>query len=108
MIRMRVGKEVAEVDLELAPHQVASALVDRVYRVRAASDDVRTVNSEYRLPVDFTVNLPRVKHFDVPVSLGDCYTQLGEHETARILSHCCGLPVHRPRPPGGGALVQHC
>lgn len=58
------------------------AVVATLYKTRLKSTDLALLNFRYDLDSDFSLRLPHLYYFSLPVKIGDCYKELGQYDEA--------------------------
>ena len=58
------------------------SVIDAIYKTRLKSADLGLVNFRYDLDSDFSLRLPHLYYFSLPVKIGDCYAELGQYDAA--------------------------
>jgi hypothetical protein len=63
----------------IKPNQV----IDRLYKARVDSGSLKVAKWDYVIASDFSVQLPHLYYFKIPVALGDCYNAIGDFQRAQ-------------------------
>ncbi len=58
------------------------AVIETLYKSRLKSTDLALLNFRYDLDSDFSLRLPHLYYFSLPVKIGDCYRELGQYDQA--------------------------
>ena len=76
------GKTVLSLTWQVDEKIDDSAVIDALYKTRLKSDDLALLNFRYDLDSDFSLRLPHLYYFSLPVKIGDCYRELGQYDEA--------------------------
>jgi tetratricopeptide (TPR) repeat protein len=78
-----VGDEVAKIQWNPGEAIDGDQVIDAYYKRRVDLGRIGDVWGRWDVPSDLAVNLPHIYFYVLPISLGDCYHELGDYEAAQ-------------------------